>query len=352
VEAVDAERGRMTLAAIDSGRRVEADAAYLSRTNPADGAPAIEPGYAATIYQAQGATLDQAFVMADPGMDRQDFYVAASRTRGETFFYATPEVGLDRGEFAPAEPPAEALEHIARAAEHDGSQAAAHDAALREQMARLSTPELYARRHEIAAEAHAESAAEREREDLTSDLASARRAVEKAAAREEKLGEEPPFWSRTARAQWRHESEAIAAAADHAKERLRRCEAELGGAGEVGGAARAERAVIDQAIKERLAVRMAAVNLDPPRYITAELGELPSDPGRRQAWESAARQIEGWRMEHRIGDQGSALGPRQETGADRTSREFAERAVRRARRELGLEQVRARERAIEMGPEL
>ncbi len=144
VEAVDPGKGRMTLAGIDASRRVDVDSGYLSRTNPADGAPAVEPGYAATIYQAQGATLDSAFVMADPGMDRQDFYVAASRTRGETFFYATPEVGFDRVEFAPAEPPAEALEHIARAAERDGAQAAAHDAALREQVARLSTPSLCA----------------------------------------------------------------------------------------------------------------------------------------------------------------------------------------------------------------
>lgn len=352
VEALDAERRRMTLAGIDAGRRVEVDAAYLSRTNPADGAPAIEPGYAATIYQAQGATLDRAFVMADPGMDRQDFYVAASRTREETFFYATPEVGFDRVEFAPAEPPAEALEHIARAAERDGSQAAAHDAALREQLDRLPTDELYARRHEIAAEAHAESAAERERDDLGRDLAAARSAVEKAAARSEKLGEEPPFWSRSARAWWRIETENIAAAANHAEQRLRQRETELAEVAQVGRAARAEKAMIDQAIEERLAARMAAVRTDPPRYLTAELGERPTDPGRRQTWESVARGIEGWRMEHGVGDHDSALGPKHETGADRTSREFAERAVRRARRELGLEQGRARERAIEMGPEL
>ena len=352
VEAVDAERRRMTLAGVDAERRVEVDAAYLSRTNPADGAPAVEPGYAATIYQAQGATLDSAFVMADPGMDRQDFYVAASRTREETFFYATPEVGFDRVEFAPAEPPAEALEHIARAAERDGSQAAAHDAALREQLAQLSTPDLYARRHEIGAEANAESAAEREHDDLSRSLGYARTAVEKAAARAEKLGEEPPFWSRAARADWRREAQNIAAAADHAEENLRQREAELAEVAQVGHVARAELAVVDQAIEERLAARMAVVRTDPPSYITTELGERPTDPGRRQTWESAAREIEGWRMEQGVGDHDSALGPRPEAAADRTSRQFAEQAVQRARRQLGLEQVRARERAIEMGPEL
>lgn len=268
---------------------------------PPTAPPRSRPGYAATIYQAQGSTLDSAFVMADPGMDRQDFYVAASRTRGETFFYATPEVGFDRVEFAPVEPPAEALEHIARAAERDGSQAAAHDAALGEQIARLSTPELYARRHEIAAEAYAEASAERERDDLADRVAWARRAVEKAAAREERLGEEPPFWSRGERASWRRESEAVAEAAARAEAAVRAREAELARVAEVGHAARAEQAVIDQAIDGRTAARMAAVRLDPPRYTTAELGERPTDPTRREAWESAARGIETWRMEHGVG---------------------------------------------------
>ncbi len=348
VEAVDAEKCRMTLAGIDTDRWVDVEPGYLSRTNPADGAPAIEPGYAATIYQAQGATLDSAFVMADPAMDRQDLYVAASRTRGETFFYATPEVGFDRVEFAPAEPPAEALEHIARAAERDGAQAAAHDAALREQLGRLSTPELFARRHEIAAEAYVEAAGERERDELTRHLAAARRAVEKAAAREEKLGEEPPFWSRGARAEWRRESEAIATAARHAEEALRQREAEFAGAAEVGHAARAEQAVIDQAIAERTAARMAAVRLDPPRYITAELGERPTDRPRREAWDSAARGIETWRMEHGVRGGDTALGHEREVATDQRSRELAEQAIRRARRELGLEQVRAREQAMEI----
>jgi hypothetical protein len=348
VEAVDAGKGRVRLAGVDAERSVEVDRRYLDRTNPADGAPAIEPGYAATIYQAQGATLDSAFVMADPGMDRQDLYVAASRTRGETFFYATPEVGFERVEFAPAEPPAEALEHIARATERDGSQAAAHDAALREQLGRLPTPELYARRHEIAAEAHAEAAAERGREDLARDLAAARRAVEKAAAREERLGDEPPFWSRAARAHWRRESENIAEAARHAEERLRRREAEFAGAAEVGHAVRAEVAVIDKTIEERTSARMAAVRREPPPYLTAELGEPPTDPARRQTWEEAARGIEGWRMEHGVTDRDSALGPRPSEGWARREHGWAEQAIQRARRELGLEQVRAREQAMEI----
>ena len=54
-----------------------------------------------TTYSAQGTTADQAFVMVDPSMDKQELYVAASRTRGETFIYATPEIQSHREEIAP-----------------------------------------------------------------------------------------------------------------------------------------------------------------------------------------------------------------------------------------------------------
>src|ERR1700754_631721 len=132
--------------------------------------------------------------MADPSMDRQEFYVAASRTRGETFFYATPEVGFDRVEFAPSPPDTDALQHIARAAERDGAQAAAHDEALRERLGRLSTEELFDRRHELASEAGAEAAGQRDLERQRGQLAEAKERLAELGRRREELGEEPPIW--------------------------------------------------------------------------------------------------------------------------------------------------------------
>jgi hypothetical protein len=116
---------------IDTAGRVGVDSVFLGRVNPRDGAPAIQHGYAATIYQAQGATLDSAFVMADPSMTKEEFYVAGSRTRAETFIYATPEVQLAREEIAPDSPYLRhGLEHIAEAAERVGAQSAARGPAL------------------------------------------------------------------------------------------------------------------------------------------------------------------------------------------------------------------------------
>ncbi|HEX2708981.1 MAG TPA: AAA family ATPase [Solirubrobacterales bacterium] len=104
VAEVDVESGSLVLDGIDTARRVGADSVYLGRLRPRDEGPAIEHAYAATTYQAQGATVDRAYVMADPSMDRQEFYVAASRSREETYLYVTPEIQLEREEYAPRSP--------------------------------------------------------------------------------------------------------------------------------------------------------------------------------------------------------------------------------------------------------
>lgn len=268
VDAVDVENRRLRLAGIDTDRQVGVDSGYLERVNPADGAPALEHGYAVTIYQAQGTTLDSAYVMADPAMDRQEFYVAASRTRGETFFYATPEVGFDRMEFAPAPPRAEDLEHIARAAVRDGTQAAAHDAALRERLGQLSTPELFARQRELASEAGAEGRNERINEDRERRFADAKELQERFARQPDGLGKEPPAWARPDRAAYREELAKIAERQRYAEDKVAELEAEMASAERIEYATRAERAVIEHLIEQRTGARLAAVRIDPPDYLT------------------------------------------------------------------------------------
>ena len=49
---------------------------------------AIDHGYAATVHKAQGATVDRAFVLATPGMDRHLSYVGMTRHREEARLYA------------------------------------------------------------------------------------------------------------------------------------------------------------------------------------------------------------------------------------------------------------------------
>jgi hypothetical protein len=52
----------------------------------------VDHGYAATIYKAQGATVDRSYVLATPHFDRHSTYVALSRHReAATMFYAAED---------------------------------------------------------------------------------------------------------------------------------------------------------------------------------------------------------------------------------------------------------------------
>jgi hypothetical protein len=289
--------------------------------------------------------------MADPAMDRQEFYVAASRTRGETFLYATPEVGFDRIEFAPNPPSAEGLEYIARAAERDGSQAAAHDAALREQLGRLSTEELYARRRELASEAGAEGRNEHNLEDLERRFADAKELRERFAGQPEELGAEPPIWARADRAAYREEQAKAEERQRYAEAKVTEVEAEVASAARVEHAARAERAATEHLIEERIGARLVAVRIDPPDYLTRELGERPADPTKRWAWDRAVAGIERYRQEHSIRDRDSALGAKPGNRAQRLEREATLATIRLAQRSFGMEQAHAIE-AADLGIEL
>jgi ATP-dependent exoDNAse (exonuclease V) alpha subunit len=191
IEAIDAGGRGVELVGIDASKRVGVDADYLGRVNPSDSSPALQHAYAATTYQAQGSTVDRAYVMADPSMDRQEFYVAASRSRGETFFYATPEIDLEREEYAPRSSGREGLAHIAAAAERDGAQVSAHDQALRSKLDGLSSPELARLRDEFASEAGAEARTERARQALDKRITETEGLLDRGEAERGGLGRRP-----------------------------------------------------------------------------------------------------------------------------------------------------------------
>ncbi|QCI96234.1 Ti-type conjugative transfer relaxase TraA [Novosphingobium sp. EMRT-2] len=69
IEQVSAEGMKVRL---DSGQRVAFEAKDYSH---------VDHGYAATFHKAQGVTVDQAHVLATPGMDRHSAYVGLSRHR-------------------------------------------------------------------------------------------------------------------------------------------------------------------------------------------------------------------------------------------------------------------------------
>jgi conjugative relaxase-like TrwC/TraI family protein len=349
VTAIDAEGRGVELVGIDTRGRVCVDADYLRRENPSDGAPALQHAYAATTYQAQGTTVGRAYVMADPSMDRQELYVAASRSREETYFYATPEVDLERAEYAPGQAAREGLSHIAAAAERDGAQVSAHDQALRSRLDGLSSPELVRLRDELRSEAGAEAQADRRREGLDERIARSEGLIARVEDERRALGPEP----RRGRARQEHR-DAVARLdmrEGMSRRALGRLEAERDALPAAAHQARAEVAAIDRVLDRREVMALAAVRVSPPDYLVAEIGGRPEEGPGRVAWDRAAREVEGYRQRHGLLDRDTALGPEAEDRAVRAEQVAAERSIATARQVLGIEQAPAVERvqAMEIG---
>ena len=329
IAEVDAESRRLVLDGIDTCRQVCVDSVFLGRVNPRDGAPAIEHAYAATIYQAQGATLNSAFVMADPSMTREEFYVATSRTREETFIYATPEVQVAREEIAPDSPYLRhGLDHIAEAAERIGAQSAAHDEALRSQFAQMPTDELARRVRELRSEAGAEQ--HNEDRHLRAEETIQRQAERIESFRSQSRSVHPS--NEESALQWME-------AARSEREMLP----------EVGHDARAKIAVAEHVLAERERAAATAARLSPPAYIKSELGERPSDPAKAAAWDRAVRGIEGYRTRNGVVDRHNALGPKPKDRAAQAEQRRARERLQRAQRQLGLKQRRSAERSMRLG---
>jgi conjugative relaxase-like TrwC/TraI family protein len=329
VAEVDPEQRRVVLEGIDQAKRVEIGAEYLARTNPYNDAPALEHAYAVTTYSAQGATVDRAFVMADPSMDKQELYVAASRAREQTHLYATPEVEVHREEIAPASPYLrEGIPHIAEASERDRAQLAAHDKALASKFSGLPTEELAARRAELIPAAQREQEAERSHERLQREIARARESIERFEAQRTEALVAP-------KREQGHDLGFIEAALANNREALERLEARAQGTPAVQHTARRELALAEQVLDERLRLAVLAARLSPPDYITKELGERPSERARARSWDRGVAEIEGYRQEHGVKDRSRAFGAKPNDSAERAARKQAQRQLQRLQRDLG-----------------
>jgi hypothetical protein len=345
IAEVDADSRRVVLDGIDTCRQVCVDSVFMGRVNPRDGAAAIEHSYAATIYQAQGSTLDSAFVMADPSMTKEEFYVATSRTRGETFIYATPEVQLAREEIAPESPYLRhGLEHIAEAAERVGAQTAAMDEALRSRYASEPSDRLLGRLDELSAEIGAEYHAQQAHRSLAEQARENELEWTRLQHARERVPE-PGRWERRAD---RSERESAERDLDRreglARERTEMLRSEAQRLPEVRHDARAQRAVIESVLADRERLATAAARLSPPTYIKAELGERPSDPTKARTWDQAVRGIERYRLHNNVKDKGSALGAKPRQPAKAREHDNARQRIERAQRQMRLHQVKVRQR--------
>lgn len=343
IAEVDTKERRVDLEGIDQAKRVEVGPEYLSQVNPYSEAPALEHAYAVTTYSAQGSTVDRAFVAADPSMDKQELYVATSRSREQTYLYATPEIQTHREEIAPGNPHLrEGIPHIVEAAERDRAQLAAHEVALRSRFEGLPTEELVARRAELEGAADREGVQQERRDALRERIERGYDGLELYEARREAAEALP-------RRERKDELRRIDGMESASRRQLSRLEAEMQETPTPGDAARREFAVADQVLAERRQLAITAARLSPPTYITKELGERPTDPAKRVAWDRGVAGIERYRQEHGIKDPSKAFGLEAKRGAERARQQAATRRLQEIQRALGLGQHAARARQLGRG---
>ena len=79
--------GGLDVQRLDGGARAQLPTEYV--------ASSVELGYATTISRAQGATVDRARVLVEPGMTREQLYVALTRGRATNEAYVPVEAHLD-----------------------------------------------------------------------------------------------------------------------------------------------------------------------------------------------------------------------------------------------------------------
>ena len=270
--------------------------------------------------------------MADPSMDKQEFYVATSRTREQTHLYATPEIQGERSEYAPAGPERDAIAHVGEAAERDRAQTAAHDEALRAELTKLPTAEIAARHSELGTPARFEAQHEESYARQVRAVEERRGQVEQATANREAV--EALGWrERRQRLPNATESERLFS------ERLAEETAKLAQMEPPSSEARREREIAGQLFDTRSAQALAAARIEPPPYIVKELGQRPADPVKAKTWDRGVHGIESYRLENGVKDQRSAFGREPQDAVAQAVREAARRRLAETQRRLGLEHL-------------
>jgi hypothetical protein len=290
--------------------------------------------------------------MADPSMDRQEFYVATSRTREETYLYVTPGVQFDRDEFAPQSAYLrDGLDHIAEAAERDGSQSSAHDEALRQELGLLPTDELLRRLHELRAEAGAEAQNASAHRRVAERLHEETERLEFIHAQRQRTPEPRRWERREERAERAAQERWLSRGKEGIGKRIEELRAERAELPEVRHEARAKMAVAEHLLAERERAAATAARISPPDYIKAELGERPSDPTKARAWDKAVRGIEGYRTRNGVRDKDSALGSKPKDHAAQAEQRRVREQLQRTQRQLGLKRQlqRAAKRSLGLG---
>jgi conjugative relaxase-like TrwC/TraI family protein len=274
----------------------------------------VDLAYARTDMRSQGRTEQRALLALDGAEDMQGGYVQLTRSKERTDLYLTvgPEpLGPDeeRPHLAREAQAPEAL--LARVLTRDGSKTLATDTPDVVDVRRLATRALRAERDRLA-ELRRSCPPDRSRELrlATQRAAEAEQARLQARADHQTASEQlaalESSWRRRERAAAgehlvlaMHALQTTTSQADQAAERLgvlRRAQQRYLGWMEAHDAELRvqERAVAREGAWRRRVDQRALV-LDPPGWLVADLGPVPSDPQERAVWRLAAAELDGYR---------------------------------------------------------
>jgi conjugative relaxase-like TrwC/TraI family protein len=286
----------------------------------------VDLAYARTDMRSQGRTEQRALLALDGAEDMQGGYVQLTRSKHRTDLYLTvgPEpLGPDDERPYPSREARAPEKLLAQVLTRDGSKTLASDTPDLLDVRRLSTRELRAERDRLA-QLGAECPPDRSRE---LQLAT-RRAAEAEQARQQARANHQAAAERVEalKGSWRHRRDLAAARerlvladhalgttagqADQAAERLgilrRAQQRHLGWMEAHDEDLRARERAVAREDAWRRRVDQRALALDPPGWLLAELGPIPTDPSERTAWRAAAAELDGYRRAYGLDDPGPA----------------------------------------------
>jgi conjugative relaxase-like TrwC/TraI family protein len=275
----------------------------------------VDLAYARTDMRSQGRTERRALLALDGIEDMQGGYVQLSRSTDRTDMYLAvgPEpLGPDEERPHPSREARLPEELLERVLTRDGSKTLASDTPDLPDVRRLSTAELRAERDRLAA-LRAECPPDRSRELRVA----AQRAAEADQARQQARTEQQAASKHVAALQGRllrrrdlqaarerlvlsdHALQTTSRQADQAAERLgvlrRAQQRHLGWMEAHDIELRLQERAISRELGWRGRVDQRALALDPPGWLVAELGPVPSDPRERAMWRVAAAELDGYR---------------------------------------------------------
>jgi conjugative relaxase-like TrwC/TraI family protein len=286
----------------------------------------VDLAYARTDMRSQGRTEQRALLALDGTEDMQGGYVQLTRSTQRTDLYLTvgPEpLGPDEERPHPATEPRAPEELLTGVLTRDGSKTLATDTPDVMDVRRLPTRELRAERDRLA-QLRAACPPDRSRELqlATRRAAEAEQARHHARAAQQAAAEQVTalagrWWGRRELATARerlvlaeHALKTTTGQADQAAERLgilrRAQQRHLGWMEAHDAQLRIQERTVAREDAWRRRVDQRALALDPPGWLLAELGPVPTDPGERAVWRVAAAELDGYRRAYGLDDPGPA----------------------------------------------